>query len=117
MVQADSANGAAPANYRLLLGVVIFLGVMIILTAGLLIAGLILGWGRDRPAQPSVAAQPESYLTQVPAPATGWISEAALDGGLLAVRIDGGGETGGAIVVIEAETGEIIGRVELDHTP
>jgi len=116
MVDADSANGAAPANHRLLLGVVIFLGVLIVLAAGILVAGLMLGWGRDRPSQ-LAAAVPQSYLTRVPAPATGWISEASLDGGLLAVRIDGGGETGGAVVVIDAETGEVIGRVELDPMP
>ncbi len=89
---------------------------MILIAAGALVAGLTMGVGRDGDA-PSASAVAPSYLTRLPAPLAGRISEASLEGGLLAVRIDGGGETGGAVVVIEAETGEIIGRVELDHTP
>ncbi len=109
MSEADSANGAAPANYRVMLAVVILLGALILIAFGVLAGGLLLGAGRD-----DAPAADEPYLTVLPAPAAGWFSDAQIDQGQIVVRIDGGGETGGAVVVLDADTGEVIGRVELE---
>jgi hypothetical protein len=109
MSEADSANGTPPANYRFMLAVVIILGALILIAFGVLAGGMLLGAGREAGI---VTDQP--YLTVLPAPAAGWLSEAHIDQGQLVVRIDGAGETGGSVVVIDADTGRVIGHVELE---
>jgi len=90
---------------------VIALGVLILIAVGALIGGLMLRG--ERPA-PAVA---EAYLTTLPATPDAWFSEAHLDGTRLVVRIDGGGEGGGEVVVLEAATGRVIGRIALERAP
>jgi hypothetical protein len=111
MAEADSANGTAPANYRAMLALVIFLGVLILLALGALVGGTLMGAG------PGSGGSDAPYVTTLPAGADAWISEAGIDGTRLFVRIDGGGEGGGEVLVLEAATGRVIGRVNLDRTP
>jgi len=105
MTDADSANGTSPANHRGLLALVIILSVLLLLAFGALVGGLLLGAG------PGGGAQGESYLTSIPVPAGARISETELDGNRFLLRIDGAGE---AVIILEATTGRVIGRVELD---
>jgi len=94
-----------------MLALVIFLGVLIILAMGVLVGGVIMGAGPGR------AGAGEPYVTTLPASADAWISEANLDGTRLVVRLDGGGEGGGEVVVLEAATGRVLGRVVLQRAP
>ena len=111
MAEADSAKGTPPANYRAMLALVIFLGVLILLALGMLIGGALMGAG------PGTRAGSEPYVVTLPAAAGGRISEAQLDGTRLVLRVDGGGESGGEIFVLEAATGRIIGRIALERAP
>ena len=108
MTEADSANRTSAANHRGLLALVIILGVLLLLAFGALIGGLLLGAGPGR------VATGEAYLTSIPATAEARIAQSELDGNRLLLRVEGSGE---AVVVLEATTGRIIGRVELDRAP
>jgi hypothetical protein len=90
------------------LALVIILGVLLLLAFGALVGGLLLGAG------PGGDARDEEYLTSIPAVAGARITESELDGNRLLLRIEGGEA---AVVVLEATTGRVIGRVELDHAP
>jgi hypothetical protein len=48
----------AALSYRLSLAAVIFLGVLIVVGVGVLIVGLMQGWGTSRPATPSAPNKP-----------------------------------------------------------
>jgi hypothetical protein len=109
MTEFDSANGSSPANHRGLYALVITLGVLILLAFGALIGGLLLGVGSE-----SAAGGTGPYLVSVPAPAGARIAETELDGNRIVLRLEGGGES---VVIVEATTGRIIGRIELDHAP
>ena len=105
MTDADSANETSPANHRGPLALVIILGVLLLLAFGALVGGMLLGAG------PGGGVQGESYLTSIPVPAGARISETELDGNRLLLRIDGADE---AVIILEASTGRIVGRVELE---
>ena len=107
MTEFDSANRSSAANHRGLLALVITLGVLILLAFGALIGGLLLGVGSGREAGGA-----EPYLVSLPAAAGARIAQSQLDGNRLLLRLEGGGES---IVVLEAMTGRIVGRIELDH--
>lgn len=111
MVEADSANGTAPANYRGMLALVIFLGILIVLALGALIGGAIMGAG------PASRTDGGPYLTSLPASPGAQIGDAQLDGPRLILRLEGGGEGGGEVVILEAATGRVIGRVALEQAP
>ncbi len=113
MTEADSANSTSPANHRGLLALVIILGGLLLLAFGALVGGVLLGAG------PGGRAPGEAYLTSIPAPADARITQTELDGNRLLIRVDDGRIDGGgqAVIVIEATTGRVIGRVELDHAP
>jgi hypothetical protein len=109
MGEGNSALGAAPANNRGLLALVITLGALILLALGMLVGGALLGAGPG-------AGDAEAYQTAIPAAGDAHIAGAELDGTRLMLRIDGGDE-GGSVVVIEAATGRVVGRIELDRAP
>ena len=109
MTEADSANRTTAANHRGLLALVIILGVLLLLAFGALIGGLMLGAGPGRSA-----AGGETYRISIPAAAGARIAQSELDGNRLLLRLEGNGE---AVVVLEATTGRIIGRVELGRAP
>jgi len=78
------------------------------LAFGALIGGLLLGAG------PGGSARDGEYLTSIPVEAGAQITASELDGNRLLLRIEGHQTV---LVVLEATTGRVIGRVELDHVP
>ena len=109
MTEANSANTTPAANHRGLLALVITLGALILLAFGALVGGLLLGTGSQ-----NGAADAEAYLTSIPSAEGSRIVQTELDGNRLLLRLEGSGD---AVVVLEATTGRIIGRIELDHAP
>jgi hypothetical protein len=109
MTDADSANTTSPANHRGLLAVVIILGVLLLLAFGGLVGGFILGVGPG-----GTAAADEPYLTSIPATVGERIIQSELDGNRVLLRLEGAGDK---VIVLEASTGRVIGRIELDREP
>ena len=104
MNSAGASNASAP-TYRGLKAVVIILGALILLAFGALVAGLILGTG------PRTAARDTPYRVVIPAAAGARIGEASLDGNRLLLRLDG--TNGSELIVMDAASGRVIGRVTL----
>ncbi len=98
---------ATPASYRGLLALVILLGALIMIGVGALIAGAMLGAGRRAEAV-------EPYITGVPANG-GRIESAELQGNRILMRLTGG--AGDELVVLDAATGRLIGRIRLQAAP
>ena len=98
---------AAPASYRGLLALVIILGALIMIGVGALIAGFMLGAGRR-------AATVESYVTAVPAPGAR-IESAEIQGNRILMRLTGGG--GDELVVLDVNSGRLLGRIRLGSSP
>lgn len=90
------------------MALVIILGVLIVLALGVLIGGVLLGAG------PGNRAGSGAYRTVIPSAVESRIVETELDGNRLLLRLEGGGD---AVIVLEATTGRVIGRVELDRAP
>jgi hypothetical protein len=105
MMNSADASNAGPPSYRGLKAVVIILGALILLAFGALIAGLLLGTGPRR------AAERAPYQVSLPAGAGARIGEATLDGNRLLLRLDGGPAS--ELVIIDAPSGRIVGRVTL----
>ena len=95
------------SNNRALLAVVIILGVLIVLGVVGLVTAMVMGV-----VPRSAARLAEPYTTRLPAPAGAQITGAQIDGNRLLVHIDGA-----AVVVLEASTGRVLGRIELEPTP
>lgn len=91
------------------MALVITLGALILLAFGALIGGLLLGVGSE-----SDAGDAGPYLVSVPASAGARIAQSELNGNRVVLRLEGAGES---VVILEATTGRIIGRIELDHAP
>ena len=108
MTPADTPHTAA-SSYRGWLAVVLLLGALILLGLGAIAGGLLLGGGPGR------ATAREPYLAMLPAAPGARIAAAEIDGARLLVRIDDGGA--GSLVVLEAGTGRVIGRVALEPVP
>lgn len=98
---------ATAASYRGLLALVIILGALIMIGVGALIAGAMLGAGRR-------ADTATPYLTSVPAPGAR-IESAEIQGNRILMRLTGG--TGDELVVLDAASGRLIGRVRLEAAP
>ena len=118
-VANDNPPSPRGANYRVLLAVVIILGVLIVVAFGVLVAGFILGWSNhDRPAAAPVAAPAttaapaQPWLAQLDVPAGMRIADVHADGGRVVVHLvsPAGGEE---IVLVDAATGRVIGRIAL----
>ncbi len=97
---------ASRANHRGLLALVIILGVLIMIGVGALIAGAVLGAGR----RTEVAAP---YLTSVPAPGAR-IESAEIQGNRILMRLTGNGDE---LVILDAATGRLLGRIRLEPGP
>jgi hypothetical protein len=91
-------------NYRGLKAVVIILGVLILMAFGVLVGGLIMRAG-------SAGAPREAYRTAIPAEAGARVSEATIAGNRLILRIEGA--TANEVVIVDAGSGRVIGRVVL----
>jgi hypothetical protein len=98
---------ATPASYRGLLALVILLGALIMIGVGALIAGAMLGAGRR-------AETIAPYITGVPANG-GRIESAELQGNRILMRLTGG--AGDELVVLDAASGRLIGRIRLESAP
>jgi hypothetical protein len=100
---------ASPASHRGLLALVIVLGVLIMIGVVALITGAVLGAGRRADAG---AGTP--YLTTVPAPGAR-IENAEIQGNRILMRLTGG--TGDELVILDANSGRVLGRVRLQAGP
>jgi hypothetical protein len=109
MNEGNSVFQVAAASHRGLLAVIVILGVLILVALGALVGGLLLGAGPG-------AGGDEAYSMAIPVPADSSIAGAELDGPRLMLRIDGGANAD-SVVVLEAATGRIVGRIELDPQP
>jgi hypothetical protein len=98
---------ATPASYRGLLALVIILGALILIGVGALIAGAMLSAGRRAEAE-------SPYLTAVSAPGA-HIESAEIQGNRILMRLTGGG--GEELVVLDAASGRLIGRIRLEAAP
>ena len=87
----------------------IVLGVLIMIGVIALIAGAVLGAGRRADAG---AATP--YLTAVPAPGAR-IESAEIQANRILMRLTGG--TGDELVILDAASGRLLGRIRLENTP
>jgi len=98
---------ASPASYRGLLALVIILGALIMIGVGALIGGAMLGAGRRADAG-------APYVTAVPAPGAR-IESAEIQGNRILMRLTGG--AGDELVVLDAGSGRLLGRVRLEGSP
>jgi hypothetical protein len=94
-------------NYRGLLALVIILGVLILLGVGALIAGAALRAGNRAPAG-------EPYAASVLAPGER-IESTQLDGNRILLRLSG--PNGDEMVVLDAGSGRVIGRIAVNARP
>jgi hypothetical protein len=95
---------APRASHRGLLALVIILGVLIMIGVGALVAGAVLGAGR----RAEVPGTP--YLTSVPAPGAR-IESAEIQGNRILMRLTGQGDE---LVILDAASGRLLGRVRLE---
>ena len=100
---------ASPASHRGLLALVIVLGVLIMIGLVALIVSAMLGAGRRGDAG---AGTP--YLTSVPAPGAR-IESAEIQGNRILMRLSGG--EGDELVILDATSGRLLGRVTLRGAP
>lgn len=91
-----------------MLAVVIILGVLIVLGVIGLIAGVLTGAGARR-------GVPQAYLAQIAAPGE-HIESAQLDGNRILVRLSGGAN-GDELVVLDAGSGRVLGRIAVAAAP
>lgn len=91
-----------------MLAVVIILGVLIVLGVIGLIVGVVTGAGARRGA-------PEAYLAEIAAPGQR-VESAQLDGNRILVRLSGGAN-GEELVVLDAGSGRLLGRIALKAAP
>jgi hypothetical protein len=98
---------ATPASYRGLLALVIILGVLIMIGVGALIGGAFVGAGRR-------ADTAAPYVTSVPTDG-GRIESAEIQGNRILMRLSGG--AGDELVVLDAASGRLLGRIRLTAAP
>jgi hypothetical protein len=92
-----------------MLALVILLGVLIVLGVIGLIAAALMGAGRGR------GVPPVAYLAHLAAQGQ-HIESAQLDGNRILVRL-AGGVNGDELIVLDAGSGRIVGRVDLTAAP
>ena len=107
-----------------MLAVVIILGVLIVLALGALVGGAIMRGRQPAASQGANAgattgAGAESgaaaYAARLAAPGER-LESASTDQGRIVLRFSGGA-TGGELVVLDAATGRVIGRIAVDSGP
>jgi hypothetical protein len=106
----ESRAVSAPSSHRGLLALVILLGAAILLGVGALIAGAFLKLGGG----PRGAARSEPYVQNLAAPGA-HIESANLDGNRLLIRLSG--PDGEELVVLDAASGRVVGRVRVAARP
>lgn len=94
-------------SYRGLLALVIILGVLILLGVGALIAGAMLRVGNRAPSS-------AAYAANVLAPGER-IESTELDGNRILLRLSG--PNGDELVVLDAGSGRVIGRIAVNTRP
>ena len=94
-------------SYRGLLALVILLGALIMLGLGALIAGAFLRSGRP-------PATGGAYSTMLPAPGER-IDSSQIDGNRILLRLSG--PNGEELVVMDAASGRVIGRIAINAKP
>jgi hypothetical protein len=100
---------ASPASYRGLLALVIILGALIMIGVGALIAGALLGAGRR-----AEIANAAPFMTAVSAPGSR-IESAEIQGNRILMRLTGG--AGDEVVILDAASGRVLGRIRLEGSP
>jgi hypothetical protein len=104
-------------NTKALKTVVIVLGVLIVIGAGIVIVTIAnrLTGGPSRPAEPAVAgAAPGAFGTvQVPLPARCRVQSATPSGDRLVLQLVGNADECRQILVVHLGTGELLGRLDL----
>jgi predicted enzyme related to lactoylglutathione lyase len=105
----ENPSRLAPPRYRGLLAVVIILGLLIVLALGALVGGAIM---RARAPAPGAGADAAVYATRVAAPGE-TLESASADGGRIVLRF-ASGAGGGELVVVDAATGRLMGRIAID---
>jgi hypothetical protein len=103
---ARSETESAP-GYRGLLALVIILGVLIVLGVVGLIAAAVLRGGRP-------AASLATYAASVPAPGE-HIESTEIDGNRILLRLSG--PNGEELVILDAGSGRVLGRIVIDAKP
>jgi len=106
---APSQNNTA--SYRVLKGVVIFLGALILLAFGALVVGLIFGIGPQGPAERAG----EPFLATVALGPGAQVVEVELDGERALMWVIEGGQQN--LIFLDARSGRILGRVVLETNP
>lgn len=96
----------ATGKQRVLLVIVITLGVLILLAFGVLVGGMVIGKGSGSSAQTGPA--PWTYNLQLPE--RGRITSARLEGNRVVVRVRT--PEGESVILLDAATGKVIGRIE-----
>ena len=100
-------DGRSAANYRLALGAVIGLGVVIVIVLGVMVFGITQGWGK----KPSAAAVPQKPVAMTLAPGFRILSSDTQPGRLiLHVRSDVVDE----IDIIDLSDGRIISQIHAE---
>ena len=96
-----------PPSYRGLLALVIILGVLIVFGVVALIAGIAMRIGNRAPSG-------AAYAANVPAPGER-IESTQLDGNRILVRLSG--PNGEELVLLDAASGRVIGRIAINSRP
>jgi hypothetical protein len=104
MTRSEAPNAS---SYRFMLGVVIILGVLIVLSVGALIAAAVLRAGARASAGGSAP-----FLAELDAPGAR-IESAEMEGAHILMRLSGT-SSGDQLVVLDAASGRVIGRITLD---
>ena len=99
-----AGTSSSAGSYRGLLALVIVLGALIMLGVGALIAGAVLGGGRPREAQ--------SFNASIDAPGA-HIESTELQGNRILMRLSGGAK-GDELVILDAGSGRLLGRVSVN---
>jgi hypothetical protein len=102
-----SGTPSSAPSYRGLLALVILLGALIMLGVGALIAGAVFGGGRARETAP--------FNATLDAPGA-HIESTEIQGNRILVRL-GGGAKGEELVILDAASGRILGRVAINAKP
>ena len=98
-----SGTPSTTPSYRGLLALVILLGALIMLGVGALVAGAFLGGGRTREAAP--------FNATLDAPGA-HIESTEIQGNRVLVRLAGGAK-GEELVILDAQSGRLIGRIAI----
>ena len=104
MNKAENFHSSEVPSYRGLKAVVIILGVLILMAFGVLVGGLFMRAGNTGAAR-------EPYVTRIEAEPGARVAGAELAGNRLILRVEGANSN--EIVLVDAATGRVIGRVVL----